>query len=328
MNVYGATVVVAGLLSTIFTFPSGVVRAFGGWLSDRFGARSVMYWTLGGIATASFLLIVPRMDIESPGEGVMAARGGTVTAVSPSSITVDDMTYAITPLKKEEIVRNGLIVWPKSSFGQEAVVKKNEKVEKGQLLARGTTHIYFQANIWIFTFLVFIVGILMGIGKAAVYKHIPEYYPNDVGTVAGIVGVVGGLGGFICPIVFGNLLDGTGIWTTTWMFFLALSIACITWMHLVIRKMTIEHAPHIAHRFEAPDFDVTVPLIVACPAHGTEARVHILANMGDSGNVQLRECSLLGAGKGVTCEGRCIAAVQTDAHTPAPISDPKDEVKK
>ena len=69
---------------------------------------------------------------------------------------------------------------------------------------------------------------------------------------------------------------------------------------------------------------MTAPLVVACPVHGTQAQVQILAHMGDSGNVELRECSLLGAGKGVSCEGRCIA----NSHTsPAvPITDPKDEV--
>ena len=59
----------------------------------------------------------------------------------------------------------------------------------------------------------------MGIGKAAVYKHIPDYFPDDVGVVGGIVGVLGGLGGFVCPVIFGYLLDATGLWTSCWMFF-------------------------------------------------------------------------------------------------------------
>lgn len=85
-----------------------------------------------------------------------------------------------------------------------------------------------------------------------VYKHIPDYYPNDVGTVGGIVGVLGGLGGFVCPILFGYLLKGTGIWTTTWMFFLALSVGCLVWMHWTIRKLTLKHAPDLAHQIEEP----------------------------------------------------------------------------
>ena len=39
-----------------------------------------------------------------------------------------------------------------------------------------------------------VLGAVMGIGKAAVYKHIPDYFPQDVGGVGGIVGVLGGLG--------------------------------------------------------------------------------------------------------------------------------------
>ncbi len=321
VNVYGSTVIVAGLLSAIFTLPSGVIRAFGGWLADRFGARSVMYWTLGGIALSCFMLIVPRMNMESPGEGVMSLRGGTVTAVSATAISVDAMKYELTP-PPPDTAREGMIIWPRSTFGQKPVVEVGDTVVKKQLLAQGTTQVYFQANIWIFTGFVFVVGILMGIGKAAVYKHIPEYYPNDVGTVGGIVGVVGGLGGFACPIIFGYLLDGTGIWTTTWMFLFAVALTCIIWMHLVIRRMTIAHAPHIAHRFEAPDIDVTVPLTVACPVHGTHAQVQVLAHVGDARNVQLAECSLLGT-EGITCEGRCVAG----ADQTIPITEPNREAK-
>jgi len=54
---------------------------------------------------------------------------------------------------------------------------------------------------------VILIGIMWGIGKAAVYKHIPEYFPNEVGVVGGMVGLIGGLGGFIGPILFGYLLD-------------------------------------------------------------------------------------------------------------------------
>ena len=43
----------------------------------------------------------------------------------------------------------------------------------------------------------------MALGKAAVYKHIPVYYPKNVGAVGGLVGMIGGLGGFVLPIAFG-----------------------------------------------------------------------------------------------------------------------------
>ena len=48
--------------------------------------------------------------------------------------------------------------------------------------------------------IVFVLGFFMSLGKAAVYKHIPVYYPEHVGSVGGVVGLVGGLGGFVLPI--------------------------------------------------------------------------------------------------------------------------------
>ena len=41
----------------------------------------------------------------------------------------------------------------------------------------------------------------MGVGKASVYKYVPNYFPNDVGAVGGLVGALGALGGFILPPV-------------------------------------------------------------------------------------------------------------------------------
>ena len=109
---------------------------------------------------------------------------------------------------------------------------------KRQLLARGVTHIYFQANVAIFSALLLLVGFTMGLGMGAVFKHIPDYFPGEVGVVGGIVGVIGGVGGFVCPILFGALLQHTGLWTTCWMFFAALAVACLAWMHIVIQRMS------------------------------------------------------------------------------------------
>ncbi len=95
-----------------------------------------------------------------------------------------------------------------------------------------------------------IVGIVMGIGKAAVYKFIPEYYPLQVGVVGGIVGVLGGLGGFIGPILFGYMLQGTGIWTTAWMFFLIITALSFAWMLFTVRRMMRLQAPSLAHHIE------------------------------------------------------------------------------
>ncbi len=107
-----------------------------------------------------------------------------------------------------------------------------------------------QANVWIFAFLVILLGSIWGIGKAAVYKHIPDYFPEEVGVVGGMVGVLGGLGGFFSPIIFGYLLEWTGLWTSCWMFMLALSGASLLWMHRVVRRMLQQEQPRLMRRIE------------------------------------------------------------------------------
>jgi NNP family nitrate/nitrite transporter-like MFS transporter len=253
VNVYAVSVATAGLLASIYSLPSGVIRALGGWMSDKFGARRVMYWVLGGSAVCSLLLIIPRMDVFAPGEGVMAVRAGAVASVGDDHVQVGDTRYSLAARTEEaRPEKEGTLVMPSGAFWQEPVVEEGDEVVKRQLLARGVTHVYFQANMWIFTAIVFVIGILMGVGKAAVYKHIPTYFPKDVGVVSGIVGVLGGLGGFFCPILFGYLLRTTGIWTTCWMFFFLLSIVCLVWMYHAIRRMMVEKAPELAEQIESP----------------------------------------------------------------------------
>ena len=58
-----------------------------------------------------------------------------------------------------------------------------------------------------FVTLTVVLGFFMAIGMAAVYKHIPVYYPDHVGAVGGLVGAIGGLGGFFLPIAFGVMND-------------------------------------------------------------------------------------------------------------------------
>jgi NNP family nitrate/nitrite transporter-like MFS transporter len=239
VNVYSMTIVTAGLMTSIFSLPSGVIRALGGWISDVFGARRVLYWVLGVIGLCSFLLIFPKMDIESPGRGVMAQASGTVSQVGEAGIVVADRSYTLIPPPPGAGAEGqDFQPWPVTQTWHEPVVEEGEQVVRRQLLARGVTHIYFQANVWIFTMFVFGIGIAMGIGKAAVYRYIPDYFPSVVGVVGGLVGVLGGLGGFVCPIIFGTLLDGLGLWTTTWIFLFLVTIACLIWLSLVVRRMT------------------------------------------------------------------------------------------
>jgi NNP family nitrate/nitrite transporter-like MFS transporter len=256
VNVYAMSVAAAGLMASVFSLPSGVIRALGGWLSDKFGARPVMYWVLGACILCCGLLAIPRMEIQSPGEGLMAARPGVVTEVTAEHVVAGGVAYpyrnkeTVTSYRSIEDVESGALVMPQSTFWQEPAVAVGDQVVKRQLVVRGVTHIFFQANVWIFTALVFIIGIMMGIGKAAVYKYIPEYFPKDVGVVGGIVGVVGGLGGFVCPVIFGYFLRETGIWTTTWIFLFWVSVACLVWLHIVARRLIRTESPALLHKME------------------------------------------------------------------------------
>lgn len=260
VNVYSMPLASAGLMTAFFSLPAGVIRAVGGVLSDKLGARSVLYWVFGISIILLFFLFPPRMEIQSPGEGLMAGRSGAVTKVSHNEIIVGETRYELRHTTDQEHnvqVRLGIpreegniLVLPIASSWQEPVVKVGDTVEKGQLIARGVTQIYFQANKWIFSGFVLLLGVMMGIGSAAVFKHIPTYFPESVGVVGGIVGVLGGLGGFFNPIIFGYLLKGTGIWTTCWIFLEVVVLACLIWMHLVIRRLMFEKMPLLIRQIE------------------------------------------------------------------------------
>lgn len=77
-----------------------------------------------------------------------------------------------------------------------------------------------------------VLGFFMSLGKAAVFKHIPVYYPDRVGAVGGVVGLVGGLGGFLMPIAFGALNDLTGLWQSCFWLLSGLVTTALIWMRL------------------------------------------------------------------------------------------------
>lgn len=283
---YELSLATAGFYAAIFSLPSGVIRAVGGWMSDHWGARRVMYWVLGTCTVCCLALIFPRMDVMSPGEGVIASADGQVVTIEGDQMVIrskgtgKEVTYrAALPSDEQEealmgagaAARDEFAFLPKRSSWQQwaskVVVEDGKEirrpyqvgdtVKKKELLAAGRTHIFFQANVYVFTFIVFLIGIAMGIGKAAVYKHIPDYFPEDVGVVGGLVGVIGGLGGFFCPIIFGQLLGTTGLWTTCWMFLFLFSLACLIWMHRVVERMMRKRAPELMTHIESHSPDVT-----------------------------------------------------------------------
>lgn len=252
VNVYAVSLVVAGLLASVFSLPSGLIRALGGWMSDALGARRVMLWVFGISIAGCFFLSVPRMEVFSPGRSVMAAKSGVVTFVSDSLIRIGTREYPVIPqlATETETEEIGVLILPTKDNWQTPVVSEGDQVTKKEVLARGNTRIYFQANLWIFVILVFIVGTAWGIGKAGVYKFIPDYFPESVGVVGGMVGVIGGLGGFFVPIIFGYLLEGTGLWTSSWMFLFLLSVICLWLMRSAIGKMIRRVAPEVSNRFD------------------------------------------------------------------------------
>ena len=175
IDVYGIDVRFAGMAAASFSLSASLFRAYGGVLSDRFGARSVMYWTFGFSLLFLFMLSYPPTDY------VIQGKDGPV------------------------------------SFST-------------------------QMGLWPFIVTLFALGFFMSLGKAAVYKHIPVYYSDHVGSVGGLVGMIGGLGGFVLPIAFGALLDLTGIYTSCFALLFLLVAIALTWMHLSIRAM--ERAAH------------------------------------------------------------------------------------
>lgn len=253
VNVYSMSIAQAGLMASWFSLPAGVVRAFGGYLSDRWGPRAVLYMVFGLCIVLMVLLFPPRMEIRAPGQGIMSDVAGTVAAVSEGEIVIGAVRYVLQDrthkASSEAQLRlgihsqeEGFMALPSARSWQEPLVKAGDQVAKKQLIARGVTEVYFQANKWIFSAMVLCIGVLMGIGSAAVYKHIPTYFPESVGVVGGIVGVLGGLGGFVNPILFGWLLQRTGIWTTCWVFLMLVGAASLLCMHVVVRGLAAQRA--------------------------------------------------------------------------------------
>jgi NNP family nitrate/nitrite transporter-like MFS transporter len=189
VGVYGLDIVTAGLLGAAYSIPGSVFRAFGGVLSDKYGARRVMYWTFTASVICTFLLSYPATD------------------------------YVVHGIKGDFAFTIAIGFVP-------------------------------------FTVLTFVLGFFMSLGKAAVYKHIPVYYPQYVGAVGGIVGLVGGLGGFVLPIAFGAMNDLVGVWTSCFMLLFVIVASSLIWMHFAILYMEKQRIPELAGPKYLPEVDV------------------------------------------------------------------------
>jgi NNP family nitrate/nitrite transporter-like MFS transporter len=154
----------AALLAAAFSLPGGVLRAIGGWLSDKYGAHQVTWWVLWVSWICLFLLSYPQTDM-------------TIQTVN------------------------------------------------------GPQTFHVGLNVYLFTALMFIMGIAWAFGKASVFKYISDDFTDNIGVVSGVVGLAGGLGGFLLPIMFGILLDLTGIRSSAFMLLYGVVWVSLIWMY-------------------------------------------------------------------------------------------------
>ena len=106
---------------------------------------------------------------------------------------------------------------------------------------------------WWFTALIVVVGCGMGIGKASVFKYVPDYFPRDVGAVGGLIGMLGALGGFVLPPLFGALGRWSGSPQVAFAALLALTVVSLAWLHRVVVRLRAQlPASRVSERAAEP----------------------------------------------------------------------------
>jgi NNP family nitrate/nitrite transporter-like MFS transporter len=95
----------------------------------------------------------------------------------------------------------------------------------------GTKTFHIGLNVYVFTGLMAVLGIAFAFGKASVFKYISDDYGHNIGAISGIVGLAGGLGGFVLPILFGALMDLTGIRSSAFMLMYGVVWVSLIWMY-------------------------------------------------------------------------------------------------
>ncbi len=99
------------------------------------------------------------------------------------------------------------------------------------LTVNGPTTFHIGLNVYVFTCLMGVLGVAWAFGKASVFKYISDDYPHNIGAISGIVGLAGGLGGFVLPILFGLLMDFTGIRSSAFMLMYGVVWVSLIWMY-------------------------------------------------------------------------------------------------
>ena len=96
--------------------------------------------------------------------------------------------------------------------------------------------LYIELNVWVFTLLLLVIGLAQGFGRASVYKLINDYYPEQMGSVGGLVAMLGALGGCTLPILFGIAVDFAGVYSACFMLLYGVLAVCMLLMHLAIKR--------------------------------------------------------------------------------------------
>jgi NNP family nitrate/nitrite transporter-like MFS transporter len=112
------------------------------------------------------------------------------------------------------------------------------------LTVSGAKTFHLGLNVYGFTALMAILGVAWAFGKASVFKYISDDYPRNIGAISGIVGLAGGLGGFVLPIMFGALLDLTGVRSSAFMLMYGVVWVSLVWMYFTEVRRTEVIGPH------------------------------------------------------------------------------------
>ena len=70
------------------------------------------------------------------------------------------------------------------------------------------------------------MAVFLGLGTGAVFKLVPEWFPDRVGSVTGVVGAAGGLGGFFPPLVMGIVKGATGGYALGFALMALVAVTC------------------------------------------------------------------------------------------------------
>jgi NNP family nitrate/nitrite transporter-like MFS transporter len=95
----------------------------------------------------------------------------------------------------------------------------------------GPQSFHLGLNVWAFTAIMFAMGVSWAVGKASVFKYISDDYPHNIGVISGVVGLAGGMGGFLLPIMFGALVDLTGVRSSCFMLMYGIVWVSLIWMY-------------------------------------------------------------------------------------------------